>query len=67
MHSVRRDPFARGEYIRYCQGKGKCAFCGQQRKRVYAYAWTPDDRRIPQINNHKSFCNLQCFDDYSGR
>jgi hypothetical protein len=34
-HSMRRDPFARGEYGRVCHGPGQCAWCGQTRPRLH--------------------------------
>ena len=43
-HTMRRDPFARGEYERVCHGRGECAWCGQKRPRVFSYLWLSDGR-----------------------
>ena len=44
--TMRRDPFAGGEYERVCYGPGQCAWCGQTRPRVFTYVWVRDDREI---------------------
>lgn len=65
--SVRRDPFARGEYHRICVGAGTCDWCGQERKRLFTYAWTSDSAMVYQHTRRgdgHAFCNVQCFLDY---
>lgn len=66
MLPVRRDPFARVQYYRFC-GTGECANCGQNRDRVYSYVWWEDDK--PKLPNYFDaeywFCNLKCFDQFN--
>lgn len=66
IYTLRRDPFARGEYVRYSVGAGVCRWCGQQRKRLYEYLWWPDDKRPPSRTGRAGFCNFRCFEEYSG-
>ena len=66
-HTMRRDPFARGEYARLCHGPGECAWCGQKRPRVYSYVWVRDDRTQATTADHrraKTFCTFDCFTVY---
>lgn len=65
MLSVKRDPFARGEYIRTCRGAGTCQWCGQQRKRVYSYHWEDNSARARLNPDGKTFCNFGCFQSYN--
>jgi hypothetical protein len=65
--TMRRDPFARGEYKRVCHGPGECALCGQTRPRVFTYVWVRDDRTRSTTPDHrraKLFCALACFTVY---
>jgi hypothetical protein len=66
--SVGRDPFARGEYRRECQGPGTCAWCGDKRRRVFTYVWINDDSHRPSIfaeyQRRHAFCNFACFLSY---
>ena len=67
VHTMRRDPFSRGEYERVCQGTGQCAQCGQTRPRVYTYVWVRDDRTqstTPEHRSVKSFCTFDCFTSF---
>ena len=64
-HTMRRDPFARGEYEPVCHGHGECAWCGQERPRVYSYVWTSDGRTHSTALDHRKarkFCTFSCFD-----
>jgi hypothetical protein len=71
---VARDPFARGEYARFCfsntDSDMSCDWCGQKPKRLYAYLWESDEamRRHTELDasGEKLFCNKQCFDSYHG-
>jgi hypothetical protein len=66
--TMRRDPFARGEYERVCHGQGECAWCGQTRPRVYSYVWVRDDRTqstAPEHRGAKTFCTFDCFRSFS--
>ena len=68
--SIRHDPFARGAFKRTCHGPGACAWCGQERRRLFSYVWVSDgaldgqpsifDR--PQANH--TICNFDCFHSY---
>ena len=65
--TVRRDPFARGEYVRFpSHGTGDCAWCGQTRRVVYGYVWEEDDRPRRAREQHVEhwFCNLACHDTF---
>jgi hypothetical protein len=62
--TMRRDPFARGEYERVCHGQGQCAWCGQSRPRVYTYVWVRGDRMqstTAENRRAKLFCTFNCF------
>lgn len=66
--TVKRDPFARGEYHRQAHQGGICRWCGQDRARLYSYVWWPDDRPEPGEVDHQTFerfCNLGCRDAFS--
>jgi hypothetical protein len=66
-HTMRRDPFARGEYKRLCQGPRECAWCGQTYPRVFTYVWVSDDRTqstTPELSRAKTFCAFDCFTAY---
>lgn len=70
---VGRDPFARGEYHRFCESNEKrtnwklhCKWCGDSPKRVYSYVWKADDNNRPQSNNGQWFCNFNCFLQFQG-
>jgi hypothetical protein len=66
-HTMRRDPFARGEYERVCHAPGQCGRCGQTRPRVYSYVWIRDDRTQSTSPNHRSaniFCAFDRFTAY---
>jgi hypothetical protein len=66
--TVRRDPFARGEYRRESIGHGECTWCGTE-KRVFTYEWEADAscfRHPPFGRTPKGFCDLGCFDAYNG-
>jgi hypothetical protein len=63
--TVRRDPFARGAFLRECKGRGCCAWCGQERLRVFSYFWANDGVTRPNLlaewqRNH-NFCNFDFF------
>ena len=65
--SMRRNPFARGEYERVSHGPGKCASCGQTRLRIFTYVWVRDDRTQSATSDHlraKKFCAFDCFTMY---
>lgn len=65
MYTLQRDPFARGEYARFPRGPGICKWCGQSRKRLYAYVWWDDAKQPPHSDDaFGDFCNFQCFKDY---
>jgi hypothetical protein len=66
---VQQDPFARGAFERTCEGPGECAWCGEERKRVYRYVWIRDGLSqqpsiFNQIQLRHTFCNFQCFASY---
>ncbi len=63
---VGRDCFARGEYKRVSMGAGTCQWCGQKRKRTYAYLWERDDTPLGNYESRgsKHFCNFVCFKVY---
>lgn len=65
---MQRNPFARGEYVRmaFSHSHCLCAWCGQAKPRLYAYAWSPDDRPISKSNvpTRRKFCNFNCFKSY---
>jgi hypothetical protein len=66
-HTMRRDSFARGEYARVCHGPGDCAWCGQQRPRVFSYARVHDGLLRNTQREHanaQTFCNRNCFQGY---
>jgi hypothetical protein len=66
-HTMRRDPFARGEYERVSHGPGQCAWCGQTRSRVFTYVWIRDDRTQSTSPDHRranTFCAFDCFTAY---
>lgn len=65
MLSVKRDPFARGEYVRTCHGKGTCKWCGMLKARVYSYTWESDDKplRAGQYSDDP-FCGFPCYQSY---
>jgi hypothetical protein len=67
-HDVGRDPFARGAFRRECQPAGKCAWCGQHRRRLYSYVWISGDCQSPPIFvRHlakRHFCSFRCFEYY---
>ena len=65
---VARDPFARAGLRRTCEGAGTCAWCGQERARVYRYQIEDDSGRAPVLGQpapDRVFCNLDCFRSYS--
>lgn len=71
MTTIHRDPFARGEYKRFCTTNTviplhSCRWCGQTPKRLYSYVWWSDARDEPWDDSGKWFCNLQCFHAYEG-
>ena len=66
-HTMRRDPFARGEYERVCHGPGRCAWCGRTRPRVFTYVWVRGDRTHSTKPDHrraKTLCAIDCFTAY---
>lgn len=64
---VKRDPFARGEYVRFSLGARTCHWCGQKRKRAYNYAWADDQRADPTAPyDGYAFCNWQCYATFHG-
>jgi hypothetical protein len=66
---VKHDAFARGGYDRRSQGKGKCCWCGQERRVMFTFVWEPDDNTRGTDRGHraaKQFCNFQCFESYHG-
>ena len=79
MVTVRRDPFARGEYKRFCvanplraghpypAGTTHCDWCGQGQKRMYSYVWWDDAKPEPQHDSGYWFCNLDCFAAFHNR
>ena len=62
---VRRDPFARGSYLRETAGSGNCFWCGKQCNTLFRYVWESDARR-GWISNAAltRFCNFECFRSY---
>jgi hypothetical protein len=71
MFSVKRDPFARGEYKRFVQSNRShvsnawsCDWCGQKPDRLYSYVWWGDAKKEPQDDSGYWFCNLNCFQAY---
>ena len=66
--TVRRDPFARGEYKRFCLDGGryrvKCDWCGQRKNRLFSYVWWSDDKPEPQEDSGEFFCDFSCFSSY---
>jgi hypothetical protein len=64
---VHRDPFARGAYRRLTLGRGQssrihtCHWCGQERDRLYAYAWESDARSVHEPACTRWYCNFDCF------
>lgn len=68
--SVARDPFARGEYRRQSEATSEthatCAWCGQQPRTLYRYAWADDSHASRHPLGHyrlswsAPFCNLDC-------
>jgi hypothetical protein len=64
-HTMRHDPFARGEYERVCHGPGQCAWCGQTRPPVFTFVWVRDDRPQPTKNEHRGTKNLFAFDCFT--
>jgi hypothetical protein len=66
-HTMRHDPFARGEYERVCHAPGQCGRCGQTRPRFFTLVWVRDDRPQPTKDEHrgtKNFCAFYCFTAY---
>lgn len=65
---MKRNPFARGEYVRKAvvDHYGHCNFCGTHKARMYAYAWSPDDKPIDKrsVDTLLKFCDFQCFEAY---
>jgi len=68
--SIRRDPFARATLMRETirnKHLHRCAWCGQDKPRLYAYAWVSDSRPDPSTLypvNH-FFCEVDCWEAYS--
>ena len=58
----KRDPFARGSVARQISDRSdhECDWCGQERNRLYYYGWSSDDGK-EYINEHRAFCNYECF------
>ena len=71
--SVKRDPFARGEFRRECKGNAdghaECAWCGGKPRRLYRYTWIPDGVRYALgygARKTKWFCNFSCYRAWTG-
>jgi hypothetical protein len=76
MKTLQRDPFARGEYVRFTitapAHSETCAWCGnsklthefQKSARFYRYAWWSDDKKAPADPGGPVFCNFDCFRTY---
>lgn len=68
MMTMRRDPFARGEYVRRLARtafEGSCDWCGMKKRRLYTYAWAHDGGRMPPEPD-EIFCDFSCFESYHG-
>ena len=73
MYTLQCNPFARGEYARFTfAGVGpahECAWCGNKKRRLYAYIWWSDDHKSPSRYDDgekaNKFCDFSCFQSYS--
>lgn len=74
---VARDCFARAGLARSSAGPGCCAWCGQERRRLYCYVVEDDSGRRPILGQpigaspspgqpRRAFCGLRCFRNYAG-
>lgn len=64
---VKRDPFARADFVRTANRSytgARCRECGQPGR--FHYAWWADGKGFPDMGRNGSFCSVGCYRAFTG-